>query len=415
MPDLTKHVSSADAGRTVGQVLKTDFRVSASMLKKLKSGCLISVNGMFARTNQILREGDLVRAALGSLPESADAVPPDDTPISILYEDSALIALDKQAGIIVHPSTAQATGTVANGLARYYRARGYSAKIHPVSRLDRETTGVILFAKDSHTKQLMSSAMKRREYAKEYVAIASGAPHPASGAVELPIGRAPGSIMLRRVDAMGKPAKTSYEVIARAGQWSLVKLFPVTGRTHQIRVHMAALGCPLLADGLYNGTEPSAVGTELRATGTGSSAAGAEPSAVGTELRAAGTGSSAAGTELSAASAGPGDVGAIPGAIRALSNAVGPDANTADASQCAACASSGAACALTLAASPSLACSAASAPPCPALPGGAMRRQALHAWRVSFAHPYSNEQITIKAPPPQDFLRTAALLFDLKM
>jgi 23S rRNA pseudouridine1911/1915/1917 synthase len=395
MPDLTKHVSCADAGKTVGQVLKNDFRISASMLKKLKAGCLISVNGLFARTNQILREGDTVLAALGSLPESADAVPPDDTPISILYEDSALIALDKQADIIVHPSTAQATGTVANGLARYYRAKGYSSKIHPVSRLDRETTGVILFAKDSHTKQLMSSAMKRREYAKEYVAIASGAPSPASGAVELPIGRAPGSIMLRRVDAAGKPAKTYYEVMARAGQWSLVKLFPVTGRTHQLRVHMAALGCPLLADGLYSGADPSAAGTFSGVAGTFSVGAGAISGAASTC------------PSLLAATPGP----ALPYDTSAISDAASACLGAACADSCAACESSCAGpCAAAMPLSP-LPLQQRAATPGPALPVGAMSRQALHAWRVSFAHPYSNEQITIKAPPPQDFLRTVALLF----
>ncbi|MDR1439909.1 MAG: RluA family pseudouridine synthase [Clostridiales bacterium] len=377
MPDLTKRVCAEDAGKTVGHVLKYDFHISAGMLKKLKAGCLISVNGAFARTNQLLAEGDTVLAALRSVPESTESVPPDGTPISILYEDDALIALNKPAGIIVHPSTTQAKGTVANGLAEYYRAKGLAAKIHPVSRLDRETTGVILFAKDGHTKQLMASAMKRHEYEKEYIAIACGAPCPPRGAIELPIGRAPGSIMLRRVDASGKWAKTYYEVVAASGRWSLVKLFPVTGRTHQLRVHMAAMGCPLLADGLYGpgGPLPAPPPGILGAGAPCGEANTAAPCNMASPATPCDRPSLAttSGVPNPAAPCGVASPAAPP-------NSPARDASAGDPAD-------------------------GPAPSCPA-----MQRHALHAWRVSFAHPYSNEQITIKAPPPQDFLRAAAQL-----
>jgi 23S rRNA pseudouridine1911/1915/1917 synthase len=180
--------------------------------------------------------------------------------------------------------------------------------------------------------------MKRHEFGKEYIAIVRGRPSTEAGAIELPISRVPGSIMLRGVDCSGKWAKTYFTVIASSLQWSLVKLYPVTGRTHQIRVHMAAIGCPLLADSLY-GPESAA------------GAAGSDETAGGTPGAAGASGSTDAATAAVAAVAD--ETAGMP---------------------------------------------------------AAMRRQALHAWRISFAHPYSNLQITIKAPPPQDFLRAAAHL-----
>ena len=399
---LAHAVTQVEAGRTVGQILAHEMAVSRTLIRRLKSRSLITVNGAFARTNRRLCEGDVVRVELGPLAEGVGSVVPDPVPIKILYEDSSFIAIDKPVGMIIHPSQPDSGGTAANALAHYFAATGQIARIHPISRLDRDTTGVVLFAKDPYSCNALAGLMRSGGMQKEYLALTLGEPRPACGAINLPIGRVEGSIVLRGVRCGGKPAKTYYRTLWTGGAGlacgqggsrcgpanavSLIKLCPETGRTHQIRVHMLAIGCPLLGDGLY-GTRAAYEGSLVP------------------KNRAAclpqGSVCDAADAGATAADAAPTAADAAPTAADAVSTFADPGSMAADAAPTAAGAAPTAADAgATAADAVPMAAAQVSLPPMQPL----MRRQALHAWRVSFTHPATGADVSIAAPPPEDFL-----------
>ncbi len=157
-----------------------------------------------------------------------------------------MIALDKPPGLIMHPTFHRTTGTLANRVLAHYQATGQACAVHPVSRLDRDTFGVVLLAKNAHVHTLLINTPKE----KIYEALVAGRPDPLCGEINAPIARLSPTSLLRCVREDGKPARTQYETV-EAGQISLVRLRPLTGRTHQLRVHMAHLGCPILGDPQY--------------------------------------------------------------------------------------------------------------------------------------------------------------------
>ena len=170
------------------------------------------------------------------------------TPAMIAYEDDFMLILDKPAGMLVHPTVSQWKGTLYDLVKAYYAERGITADIHPVSRLDRNTSGLVIFAKEPVIQFWLSQG----EVVKEYLAIAQGHLQDEQGLIDAPIARKEGSIIERCVDfTRGKEAKTSYQVLGYYGPNTLLKIRLFTGRTHQIRVHMAYLGHPLVDDNLY--------------------------------------------------------------------------------------------------------------------------------------------------------------------
>ena len=170
------------------------------------------------------------------------------TPAMIAYEDEFMLILDKPAGMLVHPTVSQWTGTLYDLVKAYYAERGITADIHPVSRLDRNTSGLVIFAKEP----IIQFWLTQGEIVKEYLAIAQGHLQDEQGLIDAPIARKEGSIIERCVDfTRGKEAKTAYQVLGYYGPNTLLKIRLFTGRTHQIRVHMAYLGHPLVDDNLY--------------------------------------------------------------------------------------------------------------------------------------------------------------------
>lgn len=177
------------------------------------------------------------------------------TPDMIAYEDDFFLIIDKPPGMLIHPTTYEEGNTVYDLVARYYKEKGLEFGLHPINRLDRNTSGLCVFAKEPIIQHWMS----KRVITKEYLALVQGVPPQKSGIIEAPIARTPESIITRCVNfETGKYAKTAYEVLSTRNNISLVKLRLFTGRTHQIRVHMAYIGCPLYNDNLYGTPGPQA-------------------------------------------------------------------------------------------------------------------------------------------------------------
>ncbi len=256
MAALELVVTAEQDGRDVRSLLRRELGLSAALIGRLKrteSG--LTLNGTRVFTSAVVRTGDRLAVDLGAA-ERPTAVEPVPMELDISYEDEHLLVINKRAPLAVIPSSlAPGEPTLANGLA-HYLGPGFS--FHPVNRLDRGTTGLMVAAKNSWVHDRLRRQLHGGTFSRGYLAVCVGAPEPAAGSVELPIGRAPGSAIRRRVDPAGQPARTDYRLAERRGALSLVELTPRTGRTHQIRVHMAALGCPLAGDWLY-GTEDRAL------------------------------------------------------------------------------------------------------------------------------------------------------------
>lgn len=245
----TIHISCA--GMSAGRFLRAQG-YSRHIMTWLKSGddCIL-VNGTPVFTNYLLQEGDCLTVRLPR-PQNADVIPPSPVDFSVVYEDEDLLVIHKPAGIPVHPSPGNYTNTLANGLALFFSQKGQPFVFHCINRLDRDTSGLLIVALHPISASLLSAQMASRKIARTYLALAEGQT-PLSGVVSAPIDRKPGSIIERRIDLeQGEPAVTHYRTLAHYSGYSLIELHLETGRTHQIRVHMASIGHPLLGDSLYH-------------------------------------------------------------------------------------------------------------------------------------------------------------------
>lgn len=249
-------VSQAQAGRTVKSVLKSEWGMSAALIGRLKrTETGLTVNGTRVFTTAVLREGDRLAVDLDAA-ERAAHVGPVPMALDILFEDEHLLAVNKPAPLACIPSSlVPGEPTLAAGLLYHL---GEGASLHLVNRLDRGTTGVLAAAKNAWVHDLLRKRLHTGAFRRTYLALCLGGPEEDAGEICLPIGRDPASAIKRRADPTGKAAETAYRVLERRGELVLVELTPRTGRTHQLRLHMAALGCPLAGDWLY-GTEDRAL------------------------------------------------------------------------------------------------------------------------------------------------------------
>ena len=236
-------------------VLRCDMHLSHTLVNRLKVQNAIFVNGRPAHTDYPVAAGDVVSVRIE---EAEPDYPAEPGALDILFEDEAVIALDKPSGLLMHPSHSRNTGTLANYLAHYYRESGQKCAVHPVSRLDRDTFGVVLLAKNAYTHACLCDAHAAGAIEKTYLAAVFGAPPAPSGVIDLPIIRLQPRDMRRGVGDGGQPAVTEYRVLRRTAHASLVELHPRTGRTHQLRVHLAHIGCPILGDPQYGTADSQA-------------------------------------------------------------------------------------------------------------------------------------------------------------
>ncbi|GLI08039.1 RNA pseudouridine synthase [Paenibacillus tyrfis] len=243
-------VPTEDDGMVLRTILQKRMGVSRKLLSRLKlTEQGITVNGERKYIDVKVRAGDRVAARMEM--EASDDILPQPLPIDILYEDDELLVLNKEAGMIVHPTHGHYTDTLANGVVHYWREKGVSFRFRPVHRLDQETSGVLAVAKNPYVHQQISEEMQAHGLKKEYVALVHGVIGSDEGTVDAPIDRNPLAPHVRIVTPTGYPAVTHYRVERRFHEATLVRLWLETGRTHQIRVHMRYLGHPLLGDKMY--------------------------------------------------------------------------------------------------------------------------------------------------------------------
>lgn len=241
----------------VKEVLKAEFSMSDRLLLKLKNLNKIYLNGNVTSVNHPVLENDLIECYLDYEEDNSNIVP-TEMPLNIIYEDEAYIVVNKPAGIPVHPSMDHYTDSLSNGIAFYFNQIGLKKKIRPVNRLDKDTSGIVIFAKNEYIQECLVRQMKSKEFIKRYIAVVNGNLDNLEGTINAPIARKEGSIIERCVSETGDIAITHYKVLKRKTDFDIVECILETGRTHQIRVHFAYLGHSLLSDTLY-GTSSSLI------------------------------------------------------------------------------------------------------------------------------------------------------------
>lgn len=250
-----------DDGKKFGDILKNRFHFSHRLLQHIKQGERAWANGRFTYLTARGKAGDLLSVQLFEREEATIAG--EDLPLDILYEDDYILALNKPPGQVVHPTPRYPSGTVGNAVVGYWERRGESRLFRPIHRIDRNTSGLVVIAKNRFAHQQLARQLERRQIKKVYLGIVQGLVADDEGRIDAPIGLTPGSYVLRTIVPDGLPSLTCYKVLKRYPSpeqkaslaATLMEFTPVTGRTHQIRVHCQAFGHPLLGDDFYGGSQ----------------------------------------------------------------------------------------------------------------------------------------------------------------
>ena len=262
-------ITDADEGKTAEAIMRQRLHISASLIKRVKHAAGITVFGEVVFSNYTLKKGEVLTVDVSASEPPCGNIP-EDGAVEVLFENEGLLAVNKQSGVIIHPSHSRNAGTLSNFVAGYLSRKEGNGCCHAVNRLDRDTSGVVLFAKNSHMKARAASALSAADAKKEYVALVSGVLEPDTGVVDKPIKRLRERDVLRVCADDGQRAVTHYKtesVLEATGKnASLVRFRLETGRTHQIRVHMLSAGHPILGDKLYCTEDSKALSETLGIT-----------------------------------------------------------------------------------------------------------------------------------------------------
>ena len=276
--DITYRLTDADEGLYVKEVLQRRFSFSSRLMRKIKVAGQITLDGQKARLRDKGCPGQILTV---SFPEESSYFDPENIPLDVVYEDDDLLVVNKQPFLVVHPTKNYQSGTLANALAYRLQERGESWKIRFINRLDRDTSGLVLVAKNGHAQDAVSSQMEQGTTEKKYLALVHGLFAEKEGRIDAPIDKDPDHKARRMVREDGYPSSTLYKVLQqwdvpdlgpdftpwqgakRIDGYSLVELTLLTGRTHQIRVHMTHLGHPIAGDELYGQLFGYEAGTDV--------------------------------------------------------------------------------------------------------------------------------------------------------
>lgn len=250
-------VTSDEVGMTINRILKRNFDFSARFRTKIKYQELIDLDGVKTPGYVMPDPGSIIEVRL---PEESSSFPAEDIPVNVIHEDDDLLIIDKQPGLTVHPTKGHPDHTLANGIMKYQQDTDQSFKIRFANRIDTDTSGLIIVAKNSNAQNVIATQMKKGSVKKIYIALVHGNFDTEHFTIDLPIGR-PFDDQVQRAVMMtgGKDAVTEVTIIEQYDGYSLAELSIHTGRTHQIRVHMSHIGHPVSGDSLYGGASPGII------------------------------------------------------------------------------------------------------------------------------------------------------------
>lgn len=251
MPKQTITITADDSGQTLTQFARKKLGISAREWQGLVRSQNIKINNRSAHSKKILSAGDIL--TLFRKEDTPPSLAPEKKALHILYEDDSCLVVNKPPFLLVHPTETTKRGTLSNFIAGYYESKGISIPVRPVHRLDRDTSGCILIAKTKEAQQYYASLLQKNELQRTYRLLTNGLITELKSPIEAPIGVDPRSPNRRKVLPNGKKATTFFKIIEeyKDNQSTLVEATIPTGRTHQIRVHFAHMGFPLLGDGMY--------------------------------------------------------------------------------------------------------------------------------------------------------------------
>ncbi|MEA4934665.1 MAG: RluA family pseudouridine synthase [Lawsonibacter sp.] len=257
---LELKIGPEQAGVRVGTLLKKHLGLSGTVVRRIKwlpDGIL--ADGQRVNTRFVPQEGQILSVRLSD-PERRSGILPVPGPLDIVYEDEDVIVLNKAPGVPVHPGPGHFNDTLGNFLLNYYDRSGAEGDFHPIHRLDRGTSGLMVVARHPYAQEVLKQQLHTLAFCRTYLAVCEGTPSPASGLIDAPLGPKDGSLISQTVRPDGRAARTRYTVLESQCGRSLLRLELDTGRTHQIRVHMAYLGHPLTGDFLYGTEAPVLIG-----------------------------------------------------------------------------------------------------------------------------------------------------------